>query len=207
MEYASERKELAHFMRRLYKRGLTTTSGGNVSLRCNNRMLITPSQTDKGNIRAAEIGILGMDGENLTPQHTPSMESKMHLAVYHANPRIQAIVHAHPTTATSFCISHKEINTRLAGESWAIVGSPVRAPYAIMGSLQLAKHVASASLKGHVILMENHGVLATGENLLQAFDRLEVTEAAAKMTLITQLLGEFNELGSEEIKAIDALFQ
>jgi len=207
MNFAKEKEEVAYFMRRLYKRGLTTTSGGNVSCRVGDRILITPSQTDKGRIRAGEVGMIGLDGENQTPELKPSMESKMHLAVYRANPDVLAIVHAHPVCATSFCISRKEINTRLAGEAWAIVGKPVRADYALMGSRQLAEGVAAASLKGHVVLMENHGILATGENLLQAFDRLEVTEAAARMTLISYLLGDLKELNIDELKAIDALFE
>lgn len=207
MDFAKERTEVAYFMRRLYDRGLTTASGGNVSCKLGDVILITPSQTDKGRIEADEVGIIGMDGKNQTPHLKPSMEFKMHLEVYRANPKAFAIIHAHPVTATSFCISKKEINTRLAGEAWAVVGQPVRANYELMGSTGLAECVAVASLKGNVILMENHGVLALGGNLLQAFDRLEVTEATAKLTLITQILGEFKELSPAELMAIDALFE
>lgn len=206
MDSNQAREKIAYFMRRLYAQGLTTTSGGNISFRIENQVFITPSQTDKATIKTDEVGILSILGENLTPQLKPSMESKMHLAIYQQRPDIQAIVHAHPIFATSFCISRKEIKTNLAGESWAVIGAPVKADYQLMGTQDLADVVANASLNGNVILLENHGVLAVGKNLLQAYDRLEVTEAAAKMTFITDLMGERKELTVSELKEIDKLF-
>jgi L-fuculose-phosphate aldolase len=207
MIYKSQKENVARFMRRLYKQKLTSVSGGNVSLRVDDKILITPSQTDKGRIKPEEIGILTIDGKNLTPSLKPSMESKMHLTIYNKNKRVKAIVHAHPVFATSFGISHKEIKTNLAGEARAVLGVPVFAQYALMGTQQLADAVAKASLSSNVIIMENHGILTTGENLLQAYDRMEVLEASAKMTLITGFLGNRKELSDEELKDIDDLFK
>ena len=206
MDLNKAKEEVAYFMRRLYAQRLTTTSGGNISFKLGNQVLITPSQTDKATIKADEIGILSISGKNKTPHLKPSMESKMHLAIYHHRPDVKAIVHAHPVFATSFCISKKEIKTNLAGEAWAVIGTPVKADYRLMGTKDLANVVAEASLEGNVILLENHGVLAVGNNLLQAYDRLEVTEAAAKMTFITELMGERKELSESELKEIDKLF-
>ncbi|MCD4732267.1 MAG: class II aldolase/adducin family protein [Bacteroidales bacterium] len=206
MDFKTEKKEVAYFMRRLYEQRLTTTSGGNISLKSGDHIVITPSQTDKARIIADEIGILTTSGENQTPHLKPSMESKMHLAIYNCRPDVKAIVHAHPVFATSFCISKKEIKTNLAGETWAVIGSPVKAAYRLMGTHDLADVVAEASLEGNVILLENHGILAVGESLLQAYDRLEVTETAAKMTFITDMLGEQKELSETELKEIDELF-
>ncbi|NOX46524.1 MAG: class II aldolase/adducin family protein [Chlorobi bacterium] len=207
MDFTKEKEEVAYFMRRLYEQKLTTTSGGNVSLRVGDTALITPSQLDKGRIKAEEIGVITLDGENLTPHLKISMESKMHMAIYHNRKDVKAIVHAHPVFATSFAIAGKEIKTSLAGEAWAVLGKTAFAPYALMGSQNLADNVGAAALKGNCILMENHGILCVGENLLQAFDRLEVLEAAAKMNLITQLLGNSKELPTEELKEISLLFE
>ncbi|MCF8369022.1 MAG: class II aldolase/adducin family protein [Bacteroidales bacterium] len=206
-EFESQRKEVAAIMRRLYEMRLTTTSGGNVSLRMDDKIFITPSQTDKGQITAKEVGILDIDGHNFMPHLKPSMESKMHLAIYQKRHDVKAIVHAHPVFATSFCISRKEIKTRLAGEAWAVIGKPIKAEYRLMGTTDLANVAAEASLKGNVILLENHGVLTVGSTLLQAFDRLEVTEAAAKMTFITGLLGDYRELDDDQVDAINRLFE
>ena len=73
-QYKKERKEVARFMRRLYKQGLTTTSGGNISLRLpGDIVLITPSATDKGRTKWKEVGIMNLLGENLTPSLKPSI--------------------------------------------------------------------------------------------------------------------------------------
>jgi L-fuculose-phosphate aldolase len=207
MEYLEGRKEVAHFMRRLYSQKLTTTSGGNVSRRIDDIILITASQTDKATINENQIGMMTMTGKNLTENLKLSMESKMHLAVYKVRPDVKAIVHAHPVFATSYAIAGKEIKTNLAGEARALLGIPVNSNYALMGTKDLADIVAAASLKGNAILMENHGILTVGENLLQAYDRLEVLEAAAKTTFITSLLGGGRELSKEELRAIDQLFE
>jgi L-fuculose-phosphate aldolase len=207
MEYLEYRKEVAQFMRRLYEQKLTTTSGGNVSLRIDNIVLITASQTDKAIIDERQIGIITMKGNNLSESLKISMESKMHLAIYSSRPDVKAIVHAHPIFSTSFAIAGKEIKTNLSGEARAILGVPVKSAYVLMGTQELADKVADASLKGNVILMENHGILTVGENLLQAYDRMEVLESAAKMTFITTLLGGSKELTNEELKSIDKLFQ
>lgn len=207
MDFTKEKEETAYFMRRLYEQKLTTTSGGNVSLRVGDEVLITPSQLDKGRMKPEEIGLITMEGENLTPHLKVSMESKMHLAIYNKRKDVKAIVHAHPVYATSFAIAGKEIKTNIAGEAWAIIGKPVFAPYALMGSQYLADNVGAAALKGNCILMGNHGVLAVGADLLQAFDRLEVLEAAAKMNLITKLIGSSKELSPEELKEISSLFE
>jgi L-fuculose-phosphate aldolase len=206
MELIKEREKVAYFMRRLYEQKLTTSSGGNVSLKVGDKILITPSQTDKARITAEQIGTISMDGKILNTRIKLSMESHMHLAVYHARPDVKAIIHAHPVFATSFSVSKRPIKTNLSGEAWALIGNPVRSSYALMGTSNLATNIAEASIKGNVILMENHGVITLGENLLQAFDRTEVLETSAKMTIITGFLGDTRELSPQELIEIDNLF-
>lgn len=201
------RKEIAYFMRRLYKRGLTTTSGGNISMKLSNGMvLITASQTDKGRMKAADVGMTDMHGRNLSTSQKLSMETGMHLAVYKARPDVCAIVHAHPPVATSFAVAHKSINTALMGESRAVLGDIAVAPYKLMGTPDLAQTVATHLGQANVVMLSNHGVLAAGKNLLQAFDRLEVTEACAKIQVYSQLIGQPQALSAEEVKAIDKLY-
>ena len=206
IEMLKEREKVAATMRRLYTNGLTTASGGNVSLRVGDRILITPSQMDKAVIVGEQIGLLGMDGTSLSPRIKKSMESGMHLSIYRKRPEVKAIVHAHPVFATSFAISGKTIKTNLAGEARALLKEPVHAPYALMGTPDLAEIVSQASLKTNVVLMQNHGIITMGETLFQAYDRMEVLEACARMTLLTGLLGEAHELNPDQLREIDALF-
>lgn len=197
------KKDIAYFMRRLYRQKLTTTSGGNISARINEEVFITPSGIDKGRIRSNQIGSTNYDAQNLTPNLKLSMETPMHLAIYKARPDIKAIVHAHPPYGTAFASSAKTFESNLTSESRLVLGSIGFAKYALMGTDNLAEVVAKEAEKSHVILMENHGVIALGRNLLEAFDRLEVLEFTAQMQYITRSLSIDKPLDSNQLKEID----
>jgi L-fuculose-phosphate aldolase len=206
MRYAAQKEIVATFMRRLYTQGLTTCSGGNISMRVDETMvLLTPSALDKGTIQAEQIGEMSLEGENFTPHLKPSIEARMHLALYQARPEINAVVHAHPALSSSFAVSAVPINCELIAESRAILGTPVVAPYALMGTEDLAQSVATAARQGDVVLMANHGVLTVGLTMLQAFDRIEVLEAAARITLVSRFLGQPSALHPTQLAQIDAL--
>ena len=207
-EYKKERKEVSRFMRRLYKYGLTTTSGGNISIRMADDIIaITPSSTDKGTMKWKEVGLLKITGENLTPELKPSMESGMHLSIYRKKKGISAIIHAHPLFATSFTAMKMKINTGLTAEARAICGTPIFVPYALMGTEELAKVAALNIVKSDILLLENHGILTAGTSLLSAFDKIEVLENAAKMTLIVEFSGKKKALDKAKINEIERLFR
>ncbi|MCU0462710.1 MAG: class II aldolase/adducin family protein [Bacteroidales bacterium] len=206
--YKKQRKEVARFMRRLYRHGLTTTSGGNISLKVSEEIIvITPSATDKGRMKWREVGILSILGENLTPGLKPSIEAALHLGIYKKKSEVLAIVHAHPVFASSFTAMKCTINTSLTAEARAICGEPRFVPYALMGSPELAEVTAENSADSDVLLLENHGILTTGKTLLSAFDKLEVLENAAKMTLIVELTGKKKSLSPSQLRQLDTLFR
>jgi L-fuculose-phosphate aldolase len=206
-KYKNERKEVARFMRRLYSHGLTTTSGGNISLKISDNIIaLTPSATDKGNMKWEEVGLLTLEGENLTPDLKPSIEAEMHLSIYRKKD-VKAIVHAHPTFATTFTAMKNKINIKLTAEACAILEEPFFVAYAVMGSRKLAEQVSDNIDKSDILLLENHGVLTTGSTLLQAFDKIEVLENAARMTLIVDFAGKKKSLSKEKIKEIEKLFK
>ena len=207
-KYKKERKEVSRFMRRLYRQGLTSTSGGNISLRISDDIIvITPSASDKGRMRWKEVGLMTISGENLTPGLKPSIESAMHLSIYKKRSDITAIIHAHPVFASSFTAMKCTINTTLTAEACAICRDTVFVPYALMGSADLAEKAAESIMKADILLLENHGILTTGANLLQAFDKIEVLENAAKMTLITEITGKKKPLSRSKIIEINRFFR
>lgn len=200
-----QKQAVADCMNRLYQQGLTTTSGGNISLRVSDTcILLTPSATDKGRMHPDQIAEIGIDGANLTPHLIPSGETGMHLEIYRRRPDVQAIVHAHPPMASVFAVSDRSLNVRLIAESYAIIGQPAVAPYALTGTRELAVAVGDC-LTGHTacVIMKNHGVLAVGTDLLQAFDRMEVLENTAKINIYTHLLGAAQELDEAQCAALD----
>jgi len=207
-QYTEERKAVARFMRRLYRQGLTSTLGGNISLRISDDIVvITPSATDKGRMKWREVGLMDISGKNLTPELKPSMESGMHLSIYRKKKEIRAIVHAHPVCASAFTAMNAQIRTDLTAEARAILGDPVLVPYALMGTADLAVQAAEYVQKSDILLLENHGILTTGSNLLQAFDKLEVLENSARMTIIVEMTSKQSPLTKERIQEIDKLFR
>jgi L-fuculose-phosphate aldolase len=146
-------------------------------------------------------------GENLTSHLKPSIESELHLSIYKKNSEVSAIVHAHPVFASSFTAMKCTINTSLTAEARAICGEPKFVPYALMGSAELAEVTAENAAEADVLLLENHGILTTGKTLLSAFDKLEVLENAAKMTLIVDLTGKKKGLNPARLREIERLFR
>jgi L-fuculose-phosphate aldolase len=201
------REEIAYYMKRLYERGLTTTCGGNISLRSENgSILITPSGPDKGRLTADMICEVSLDDGTLLSGSTPSMETALHLKVMRARPDVNAVIHAHPTFASAFSATGRKIESGLTGETRLVLGKIGSVPYARMGSEELASLVKEAARDSNVLLMANHGPICLGVSLGEAFNRIEVLEQAARITLITTMLGGRNELGAIELEAIDRLF-
>jgi len=201
-------EEIAYFMCRLYKCGLTTTSGGNISARYEDKILITPSATDKGRMTADQIGMLDMDCNIIGKKFKPTIESRMHLEIYKRCPDVQAVVHAHPVYASAFAASKRRISTKYLAEALVVLGEVAYAPYACQGTDELAQIIGGAAENADCIVMQNHGVIALGKNLLQAFDRLEVLENAAKTTFICQgpLMSDSIELNDEQTKELKDKF-
>lgn len=187
--FIEERKQVAAMMTRLYQTRLTTTSGGNISLRIDkDTFCITPSSLDKASLTPELIAVVKMDGENLTPHLRLSIESEMHRLILLENPDINAVVHAHPVFSTLYSCAEEEVDTSLIAESWFLLGKPLTAKYHKMGTPELAREVADRARNARIVLLENHGVLATGSSLLNAFDGIEVFENAAKLTYYSTLL-------------------
>lgn len=195
-------------MRRLYGKGLTTSLGGNISMRlADGTIAVTPSATDKGTMKWRQVCLISPDGTNLTPELKPSMETGMHLSVYSRNNEIGALIHAHPVCASAFTAMKSKIDTTLTAEAAAFLGTPAIVPYALMGTTDLADAVSGSIVRSEILLLENHGVLTAGKTLLQAFDRIEVLENAARMTFITELMRSKKPLGKTRISEIEKLFR
>lgn len=204
-EIETMKTEVASFMRRLYQQRLTTTSGGNISVRCGDNILITPSGIDKGLLNADQIGIMAMDGMIVGASFKPSIENAVHLGIYRDRKDINAIVHAHPVATSAFAASQATIKTSYHAEAHVILGGIGYVNYFCPGSARLANEVAATVRKHNCVLLRNHGALCVGSSLLQAFDRLEVLDATARINLIMRnvLNNDACELDHEELEALE----
>lgn len=199
------KKSIVYFMKRLCDSNLTTSLGGNISFKLSDsEILITPSSIDKAELKEEEIVVLDMDGNIKEGIYKPSMEYMMHLAVYQIKPDISAIIHAHPHYSTLFSAAKMPINLNFTAEACKNVKDIGLAEYRMMGSKELADEVAEKAKCNNIVLMQNHGVLTMGKDLLEAFYRMEVLEQAAKMTYHSLTLG-LNELPKRDVEYLKSL--
>ncbi len=182
INYVHPRDQIVEIMQRIYGYGMTTTSGGNLSvLDSNGDMWISPGSVDKGTLRREDIVCVKADG-TVEGRHKPSSEFPFHRAIYKMRPDIRAILHAHPPALVSFSIAGQIPNTYVHPTAKMICGTVGYAPYEVPGSEALGKQVSNAFSEGHsTILLENHGACTAGATLLQAFQRFETLDFCARL--------------------------
>jgi L-fuculose-phosphate aldolase len=201
MTLVHPRDELLAVMERIYDYRMTTTSGGNLSLRTDEGdVWITPTRVDKGNLRREDIVRVCADG-SCEGLHPPSSELPLHLAIYRSRPELRGIVHAHPVALVAFSLVHAVPNTRLFHKARTVCGEVGFAPYALPGSEALARNVAQAFRpRCYCAILENHGVVTAGESLREAFHRFETLEFTSKIIIKAARLGHIRYLTDEEIE-------
>ena len=188
-------------MERIYRYRMTTTSGGNLSMReADGTIWITPAGVDKGSLKRDDIVCLRPDG-SVEGKHRPSSELPFHQMIYAVRPDIQGIVHAHAVALVAFSITHQTPNTHLLHQSMNVCGKAGFAPYALPGSPNLGQNIADTFKQGFdSVMLENHGVVVGSDNLQNAFQKFETLEFTAKTTIKARILGEPHYLSSEDIE-------
>lgn len=183
------REQLATIMQRIYQSGLTTLSGGNLSiLDAQGHIWITPAGGDKGQLTAVDMVCVRADG-TCEGQHRPSSELPFHRAIYRRRPDLRAIAHAHPSASVAFSLAHQVPDTRILAETSLVCGAVGYAPYALTGSQALGEVIAATFAQGHnSVILENHGLITAGETLLEAFRRLEALDFCARVLIRARML-------------------
>ena len=193
-------ERLVQAMARIYQYRMTTTSGGNLSIRDDDGSIwITPARVDKGALRVEDIVRVLPDGST-EGRHKPSSEFPFHLQIYQARPDLKAIVHAHPVALVAFSICGQSPDTRLFSKAHAVCGDVGFAPYALPGSSLLGERIAAVFATGHdCVMLENHGVVVGGVDFPDAFRRFETLEFVAKTVVKARALGEVRYLTNAQV--------
>lgn len=202
MTWLHPRDELVATMQRIYRYRMTTTSGGNLSIRDENGDIwITPSRVDKGTLQPRDIVCIHADG-TIDGLHPPSSEFPFHREIYRQRPDLRAIVHAHPGALVAFSICRQLPDTRIQSHAHSICGRIAMAPYACPGTDALADRIADTFADGaDCVLLENHGVVIGGTDLADAFQRFETFEFTAQTIIKARQLGELQVLPPESLDA------
>jgi L-fuculose-phosphate aldolase len=200
------RDQVVMVISRIYRRGLTTTSGGNISvIDSNGDIWVTPSGIDKGSLRASDIVCVRKDG-TVVGKHKPSSEFPFHKAIYEARPDLRAIIHAHPPALVSFSIVRQIPNTQVMLQARHVCGPIGYANYRLPGSAALGHIIASEFVMGlNAVIMENHGTVVGGTDLADAFLRFEMLEFCARTILFASNVGKPTYLTDADIDAFESM--
>jgi L-fuculose-phosphate aldolase len=199
------RDQIIMIINRIYRKGLTTTSGGNLSIIDEEgNIWITPSAVDKGSLTPRDIICLHPDG-TLEGPHKPSSELPFHRAIYLQRKDIKAVVHAHPPALVSFSIVRQVPDTRVIPQAQQVCGPIGYAPYSLPGSQKLGDNIAKEFAKGfNSVIMENHGTVVGGINLIEAYERFEAMEFCARTLINAKSVGHPKFLNDDQLAAFDA---
>jgi L-fuculose-phosphate aldolase len=191
---------LVEAMARIYRYRMTTTSGGNLSIRDDEGSIwITPARVDKGALRREDIVQVFPDGSS-EGRHKASSEFPFHRRIYELRPDLKAVIHAHPVALVAFSICGKTPDTRLFAKAHAMCGEVGFAPYALPGSALLGERIAEVFAKGHdCVMLENHGVVVGGRDFPEAFRRFEMLEFVAKTIVKASALGPVKYLSAADL--------
>lgn len=203
-EMMPPRAQLAELMARIYRHGMTTTSGGNISIRDDDGgVWITPAGVDKGRLRESDMVCLRPDG-TVIGAHKPSSEYPFHLAIYARRPDVKAVLHAHPPALMACSVVRRLPTMHLIPQVDYVCGSVGYAPYAPPGSYELGEVIAATFAEGHnAVVLENHGIVTVGESAIQAFMRFETLDFSARIEVKARGLGEVRLLSAAQVRQLE----
>lgn len=193
------RRELIRYSKWLYRLGYAPATAGNLSVRLDEkRLLVTPTGASKYLLRSQDIVVVDLDGRQTEGTRRATSELGMHLAFYREREDVQAVIHAHPPVATAFACAGWALDELICQEAAMTLGPVPLARYATTGTEEVAESLRPLIPAYDTILLANHGAVACGTTLFNAFQKMETLEHVAQIRLAAQQLGSYNTLEREQ---------
>ena len=189
--------------RALAAEGFVVATDGNVSVRLASwDILVTGTRVTKRTITGAGVVRLSPDGNRRSGSVAPSSEARLHLFIYSKRKDVHAIVHAHPPYCTAFAVARKPLAVAAIPEVVVEFGTIPLVPFAVPSTGKLSKAIAPFVSRCDFFLLANHGVVACGRDIAEAFEKIERAEHAAKIILLSRLLGGERKLAPGELREL-----
>src|SRR6266480_5341312 len=200
------REQMCDVGRRIWLKGFCAGNEGNHSFRLDkDRIMCTPSLISKGNLKPDDMCIVDYDGKQLAGKRKRTSEILLHLAIFKERPDVRAVIHSHPPHATAFAIADIELPTCIHPEAEVFLGPVKTAKYVTPGDTRLGESIKPFIKDSNTILLGNHGVVCYGPDLEDAYYKLEIVDAYARILLLTKQLGSVKPLDSDDMKELLAL--
>ena len=189
----------------LYQYRYVVAAEGNISARISDSEIwITPSSLCKGMLNAEELIKVDIHGTILENPSglKPTSELLMHLAIYQERRDVNAVVHAHPSIATGFSVAGKSMEQCVMPEMLLTTGLVPLVKYGTPATSELSENVRQGIKNLNAILLENHGAVTVGQDLMQAYFRMESLEHYARIFLTAKILGGERTLNDDQISVL-----
>jgi L-fuculose-phosphate aldolase len=184
--WEAEKREIIETALKLVQYGLVSGTAGNISRRLRDDagkeyLVITPSSLYYDLIKTGDIAILDITGKQIAGNAMPSTELFLHLEIYHKRDDVNAVIHTHSIYATALAVAGLNIPPILDDQVYYLGGEIKVSKHELPGTVKMATEVAEAMGNTNAILMANHGALAVGKNIREAFDNCRLLERTAEI--------------------------
>ena len=204
------RQEMIRVCQRLYQKNFVSASDGNLSARLSpNRLLITPSGFNKGDLQERWLLMVDMDGKLIRGSHGPrgeelklTSELRMHLEVYRQRSDVNAVAHAHPPIATGFSLAGVSLSGCLLPEVVYTLGAIPTAAFAAPTTQEVPDSVRDLIRTFDALVLDRHGALTVGKDLWDAYYKLEKLEHTAQVMLTAYQLGGVREMTADQRRKV-----
>lgn len=202
MEYMEIREQICDICHKMWQLGWVAANDGNVTVKLpDGNFMATPTGVSKSFITPDKLVIIDKDMNIIDAQggYKPSSEIKMHMRCYKEREDVGAVVHAHPPTATGYAVAGKSMDEYSMIETVIAIGSIPLTPYGTPSTEEVPNAIAPYLPEHDVLLLQNHGALTVGCDLITAYYRMETLELFAKISLTAHLLGGAQEIEKPQI--------
>lgn len=202
-EEARLRKAICEIGKLAYGKGYIVGADGNLSARMSDgTILITPAGAMKGFLDPQHIAHIDMAGNVLDGGPKASSEKAIHIVVYEERPEMRAMVHAHPPHAVAMTIAGIDLQQPFIPEIIVTIGGIPTAPFGTPGTDELPESIRAIIKCSDTVVMQNHGSVTIGINLLDAFKKLDMLEHTAKILWLAHCVGKVNPLPPEAVRKL-----
>jgi len=206
-----QKMEVLEVARRMDQKGLVVGTSGNVSQRFREPsgrelVAITPSGRHYDTMKAENIVLVDLEGQRVEGELAPSIETILHVGIYKARKKICAVVHAHAVFGSTIAVTGREIPSLLDDQVTFLGGEIKVAAYALPGSPELARNAVAALGPRNAVVLANHGTLAVGRNLREAFNNCELLEKTARVYVLAMGLGALTPVPADMAEVEKAFF-
>ncbi len=203
------REEIIAYGRLLYAQGLVSGASGNISARLDRQhILVTPSGCHKGLLKATDLVVFNTETNQVVSEGSakPSSEFRMHTYIYAQQPKVEAVIHAHPPYAVALSVAGVALEKVILPETVLSLGYIANCGYATPTTNDVVEAIKVPVQSGATaLILARHGSVTIGNSLHEAFCRLETVEHLAKVISIAGSLGEIDSLTTDQIEKLQKI--